>query len=109
MPAGPLLLGRAEQVAVAITAMSAYTAGFEIFVFARVRPRGRGGPADRGPGGPQDLAAARRSFRFGLQLPDGSKVIGHHGGHRPDPDSEPAGPILAPYAFGGGPRSQFSR
>jgi hypothetical protein len=50
----------------------------------------------------------RRSFRFGLQLADGSKVIGLHGG-RPAIDSEPPGPILWPFLRGGGPRSQFSR
>lgn len=81
----PLVLARPEQVAVAITAMSAYTAGFEIFVTARIRPGGHSGPAGREPAAPWDLAVARRSFRFGLQLSDGSKVIGHHGGRRPDP------------------------
>jgi hypothetical protein len=104
VPTGPLLLGRTEQLAVAITSMAAYTAGFEIFVTARIRPGDRG---DRGRGAPRELAAARRAFRFGLQLPDGTKVIGRE--DRPDPDSEPAGPILVPYAFGGGPRLQFSR
>lgn len=109
VPAGPVLLGRTEQAAVAITAISAYAAGFEIFVSARTRPGAHGGPADRGTGAPWDLAAARRSLRFGLQLSDGSKVIGRDSGPRPDRDSEPAGPILVPYAFGGGPRFQFSR
>lgn len=107
--AGPLLLAQGEQVAVAVTSIYAYPAGFEILVGARIRPDGRGGPGNREPGGRQDLIAARRSFRFGLQLSDGSKVIGDHGGHRTDPDAEPAGPILRPYAFGGGPRLQFSR
>jgi hypothetical protein len=109
VPAGPLLLAQGEQVAVAVTSLSAYPHGFEIFVGARIRPGDRGGPGHRGPGGRHDLAEARRSFRFGLQLPDGRKVIGDQDGHGPDPESEPAGPILRPYAFGGGPRVMFSR
>ena len=93
----------------AITGISAFAAGFEIFVTARIRPGARGGPGDRTPDVPWDLAAARRSFRFGLQLSDGSKVISRHGGRGPDHDSEPTGPILRPFLGGGGPRSHFSR
>jgi hypothetical protein len=101
-----LLLGRTEHVAVAITGISGYAAGFEIFVSARRRPGAR--PA-RGtaPDTPKDLASAVRSFRFGLQLSDGTKVIGDHGAPGPDHDSEPAGPILRPLLGGGGPRSYF--
>ena len=99
--AGPLLLGRADQVAVAITSLAAYSTGFEIFVAARIRPDDRG-PGDRlGPG--------HESFRLGMQWPDGSKVIGDHRRHGPGPDTEPDAPILTPYAFGGGPRQRFSR
>jgi hypothetical protein len=99
VPIDTLLLGRTEQVAVGITAMSAYPAGFEIFLTARIRP-----------GTPGDLHAARKSFRFGLQLADGTKVISPHGrGRRPDLDTEPAGPILVPFMGGGGPHSHFSR
>jgi hypothetical protein len=92
-----LLLGRTEHAAVAVTGMLAYAAGFEIFLTSRIRP-----------GAAEDRAEARRSFRFGLQLADGSKVIGLHGG-RPPVDSEPSGPILWPFLRGGGPRSQFWR
>jgi hypothetical protein len=95
-----LLLGRTEQIAVAITAISAYAAGFELFVTARIRP-----------GTPGDPGAARKSFRFGMQLADGTKVISPHGlgRGRPDLDSEPAGPVLLPFMGGGGPHSMFSR
>ena len=103
-----LQLGRTEQVAVAITGMSAYPAGFEILVTARIRPSA-GDLANRPPDAPQDLAAIRRSFRFGMRLSDGSKVIGQLGGRGPDRDSEPAGPILRTFMGGGGPRSFFSR
>jgi hypothetical protein len=102
-----LQLGRTEQVAVAITGMSAYAAGFEIFVTARIRSGGE--PGDRMPETQPGLAAARRSFRFGLQLSDGSKVFGQLGGQRPDHESEPAAPILRSFMGGGGPRSCFSR
>jgi hypothetical protein len=108
VPIDTLQLGRTGQVAVAITGISAYATGFEIFVTARIRPGGRD-PGDPMPDTPRDLAAARRSFRFGLQLSDGSKVISRHGGRRPDDDAEPAGPILRPFLGGGGPHSHFSR
>ena len=100
-PAGPLLLGRADQVAVAITSLAVYATGFEIFVAARIRPDDRGSRTRLDP--------ARVSFRLGMQLPDGSKVIGDHHRHGPGPDTEPDGPILSPYAFGGGPGQRFSR
>jgi hypothetical protein len=93
-----LLLGRTERVAVGITAISAYSAGFELFVTARIRP-----------GTPGDPGAARKSFRFGMQLADGRKVVGPQGRGRPDLDAEPTGPILIPFMGGGGPHAMFSR
>ena len=80
----------------------------EIFLTARIRPSADQ-PEQHLPGGPRDLAASRRSFRFGLQFPDGSKAAGTPGGGRPDRDSEPAGPVLYPFAGGGGPHSFVSR
>jgi hypothetical protein len=106
--ANTLLLGRAERAAVAVTGMSAYSTGFEIFVTARLRPGAEPGSPDRGPEMPPGPAAARRSLRFGLQLADGSKVLGQHG-PGPGRDSEPAGPVLRMFLGGGGPRSFFSR
>jgi hypothetical protein len=101
-----LVLGRTDQVAVAITALAAYPTGFEIFVTARMRSDDPGTGAPDGP----DLGAARRSFHLGLQLSDGTKVIGLvGGGRRREYDSEPTGPILRPFMGGGGPHSQFSR
>jgi hypothetical protein len=105
---GPLMLGRTERAAVAITGLSAYSAGFEIFVTARFRPDpGASGPLGRTPGGPQPLVAPR-SFRFGLQLADGTKVIGERGPGRAG-GAEPDGPILRTFMGGGGPRSHFWR
>lgn len=109
VPIDALLLGRTERVAVAITGLAAFSNGFEIFVTARMRPGGRGDPASPAPDAPSDLGGARRSFRFGMQLADGTKVLGQHGPHRPGPDAEPTEPILHPYMGGGGPHTFFSR
>ncbi len=79
VPADTLLLGRTDQVAVAVTGLSAFSAGIEIFLTARIRP-GAGHPEEHLPGGPRDLAASRRSFRFGLQFSDGGKAAGSPGG-----------------------------
>ena len=103
-----LVLGRTDQVAVAVTGLSAFSTGIEIFLTARIRPSA-GHPEEHLPGGPRDLAASRRSFRFGLQFSDGGKAVGRQGGRRPDHDSEPAGPVLYPFAGGGGPHSFISR
>ena len=108
VPVDTLLLGRTGEVAVAVTGLSAFSAGIEIFLTARIRPSA-GHPEEHLPGGVRDLAAARRSFRFGLQFSDGGKATGSPGGHRPDHDSEPAGPVLYPFAGGGGPHSFVSR
>ena len=103
-----LLLARTGQVAVAVTGLSAYSTGMEIFLAARIRPS-LGHPEQHLPGGPRDLAASRRSFRFGLQFADDSKAVGSPGSGRPDRDTEPAGPVLYPFAGGGGPHSFVSR
>jgi hypothetical protein len=100
VPISTLVLGRTDQAAVAVTGLSAFSAGIEIFLTARIRP---------GAGDPHDLAASRRSFRFGLQFSDGGKAAGNPGGGRRDRDSEPAGPVLHPLAGGGGPHSFVSR
>jgi hypothetical protein len=91
-----------------VTGLSAFSAGIEIFLTARIRPSA-GHPGEHQPGGPRDLAASRRSFRFGLQFSDGTKAAGSPGGRRADHDSEPAGPVLYPFAGGGGPHSFVSR
>ncbi len=110
VPLDTLVLARTSQVAVAVTGLSAFSAGIEIFLTARIRPS-TGHPEEHLPGGPRDLAASRRSFRFGLQFSDGGKAAGGPGAGRPDRDSEPepAGPVLYPFAGGGGPFSFVSR
>jgi hypothetical protein len=107
VPIDTLLLARTDSVAVAVTGLSAFSAGIEIFLTARIRPSA-GHPEEHLPGGPRDLAASRRSFRFGLQFSDGAKAAASPG-DRPDRDSEPAGPVLYLFAGGGGPHSFVSR
>ena len=106
VPIDTLLLGRTDQVAVAVTGLSAFSTGIEIFLTARIRPSAD--PGEHVPGGPRDLAASRRSFRFGLQFSDGGNAAASPG-RRPAHDSEPAGPVLYPFAGGGGPHSFISR
>jgi hypothetical protein len=100
VPIQTLVLGHTERVAVAVTGLSAFAEGFEVFVTTRIRPPGAAGDRESMP----DRGAAGRSFRFGLLLSDGSKVIGEHG-H----DAEPTGPVLRAFMSGGGLRSHFSR
>jgi hypothetical protein len=108
VPIGTLLLGRTDDAAVAVTGLSAFSTGIEIFLTARIRPSA-GHPDAHLLGGPRDMAASRRSFRFGLQFSDGGKVAGNLGGGRAGHDAEPAGPVLYPFAAGGGPHSFVSR
>jgi len=108
-----LPLGRTDRAAVAVTGISAYSAGFEIFLTARFRPERVMASGAQRPGAAlarmEDPRAIRRSLRFGLQLSDGRKVIGEHGGPGPGTDAEPDGPILRQFMGGGGPRSLFTR
>src|SRR5207247_10281056 len=101
VPIDTLLLARTDQVAVAVTGLSAFSAGIEIFLTARIRPSAEH-PEEHLPGGPRDLAASRRSFRFGLQFSDCGKAAGGPGAGGPARDSDPAGPVLYPSAGGGG-------
>jgi hypothetical protein len=106
VPIDGLLLGRTDRAAAAVTGIAAYGNGFEIFVTASIRPGARAGngvpDVPPGPG-------MARSFRFGLQLSDGRKVIGRRGGPRAVPDSEPQEPILQQFAGGGSPHRHVAR
>src|SRR5260370_33745036 len=77
VPIDTLQLGRTERVAVAVPGISAFAAGFEIFVTARSRPGARG-PGKRMPDGPRDPAPARRSVHFGPPPADGRQWLSHH-------------------------------
>jgi hypothetical protein len=108
VPIDTLLLGRTEQVAVGVTGLSAFSGGIVISLTARIRPSADH-PEEHLPGGPRDLAASRRSFRFGLQFSDGGRAAGSLGGTRPDRVSQPAGPVLYAFVGGGRPYSFISR
>ncbi|MGI8452199.1 MAG: hypothetical protein ACR2MP_34445 [Streptosporangiaceae bacterium] len=97
VPIGSLLFGRSEHGAIAITGISVYTSGFEIFVTRLIRPGTPGIDDEPVPGTPRDRLAARESFQISLQLADGRKVTSG----RPHGDSAPAGPILRPRGGGG--------
>ena len=97
VPTQTLIIGRTDQVAVAVTGLSAYAEGFEVFVTARIRPPGAGGDREPRPD-------RWRSFRLGMLLSDGRKVFGEyaHG-------TEPTGPILRAYMTGGLRQTHISR
>ena len=97
VPIDSLQFDRSEQAAIAITGLSAYTTGFEIFVTCLIRPDAPSLDADPMPGAPRATPAARQYFQLSLQLANGSKVIGG----RPHGDAEPTGPILWPGGGGG--------
>jgi hypothetical protein len=108
VPGSTLLLGRSDQAAVAITGILAYSAGFEIFLTGRIRRAGEG--AEQPPPPPARLRPPPgRNLHFGMQLPDGTKVLGQRGGHGPGHDAEPAGPILRAFMAGGGPHTELAR
>jgi hypothetical protein len=107
-----LQLARSDRAVAAITGMAAHTTGFEIFLTVRLHP-----DSERdGPPNPRDI---RESFRFGVQFADGSKAISRHvrrfkgpgpvRAPRRDPETEPDGPILAPYMTAAGPGTHSSR
>jgi hypothetical protein len=74
VPVDTLLLGRTDQVAVAVTGLSAFSTGIEIFVTARIRPSA-GHPEEHLPGGPRArmmAAADAERRRIERYLHDGA-------------------------------------
>ena len=95
-----------SRAAIAITGLTAYTTGFEIFMARRIRPGVPGLDEDPTPemlsrGRPDPLAAPF----FSLLLSDGTEVASG----RPRGESEPTGPILQSRGGGGSTHSQFFR
>lgn len=101
VPINALQFDRSGDAAVAITDLSAYSNGFEIFVTRLIRPGAPGIDDDPVPVTPRTGLAAREPFQISLQLSDGSQVVSG----RPRGDSEPAGPILR--LRGGGGTSHY--
>ncbi len=105
VPISTLQFGRSAQTAIAITSMSAYSNGFEIFVTRLIRPDVPGFDKDPVPGAPRGMLAERQSFQISLQLSDGRMVTsGRHYG-----DAEPTGPILRSRGGGGTSHHLLSR
>jgi hypothetical protein len=101
VPINTLQFGRSEQTAIAITGISAYSNGFEVFVTRLIRPDAPGFDGDPVPGAPRGTFAERQSFQISLQLSDGRAVTSG----RPHDDAEPTGPILR--SRGGGGTSHY--
>jgi hypothetical protein len=106
VPIDTLPFAPSEQAAIAITGITAYTSGFEIFMARSIRPGIPGLDEDPIPemlsrGRTDPLAAPF----FSLLLSDGTKVIS---GRLPG-ESEPIGPILRSRGGGGSTHSQFFR
>jgi hypothetical protein len=100
VPINALQFDRSERAAAAITGMSAYSNGFEIFVTCLIAPGAPGFDTE-----PPSGMLAHGSFQIGLQLSDGRKIMSA----RPQGDSEPAEPILRPRGGGGTSHYQLSR
>jgi hypothetical protein len=105
VPIETLQFGRSEHAAVAITGMSAYSQGFEIFVARRIRPGTPGLDEDLGPYAVRRGLTEPQPFQIGMQFSDGRQAVTG----RPQADSEPAGPILRPRGGGGTAHSQLLR
>ena len=106
VPIDTLPFAPSEQAAIAITGLTAYTAGFEIFMARRIRPGVPGLDEDPTP----EMLSRRRTDPlaapfFSLLLSDGTEVTSG----RPRGESEPTGPILASRGGGGSTHSQFFR
>jgi hypothetical protein len=112
VPVG-LVLGRGEQGVIALSHALAYSTGLSLDLVARVGglERRRAGlifhEQHAGEGDPADLPDG--FLRFGLELPDGTRVS-NLGGRRRRAGSgdEPAGPILTQQGGGGGQSSGTS-
>jgi hypothetical protein len=89
------------HTAIAITGISAFSSGFEIFVTQLVRPDHPGFDPDPVAG----AVAEPLSFEISLQLSDGRTVTT---GRSPG-DAEPTGPILRPRGGAGTSHYRFMR
>jgi len=86
-----LLMARTDMVAVAVTAIWAFSSGFEFWIGARFRQPGHALQSE-----PDD-----QSLHIGLRFADGRKVANI--GSVPDPAGSVSGNlILSPVSFGGG-------
>ena len=109
VPIGTRPFGRSEQTAITITAILAYSNGFEIFLTRLRRPDARGFDEDLDPGPPGGTLVDPETFRFTVEFSDG-RTVTHDGPHgrssgRARGDTEPVEPIL--WSRGGGGTSHY--
>jgi hypothetical protein len=101
VPINTLQFDRTERAAIAITGISAYTSGFELFITALLRPGAPGFDAETPDGG----RLLHKPYQISLQLSDGRTVTGG----RPHGDAEPTEPILRPRGGAGTSHCQHSQ
>jgi hypothetical protein len=78
VPAGALHFPRTGPSEVAVTAVLAYSNGFEFFVTRLLRPDGPGFGSGGGPGPPgRRRDGVEQPMTVGLEVADGSRVIGN--------------------------------
>jgi hypothetical protein len=108
VPISTLQFDPSEQAAVAVTGLSAYTRGFEIFVTRLIRPGVAGldqdpvpGPRRAVPAGPRPFAAGPQAFQISVRFSDGRTLT----------SGRPRGDIGTPEPFlqsrGGGGTSHY--
>jgi hypothetical protein len=103
VPISTLPFDPSEQIAIAITGMSAYSNGFEFFMTRLIRPDLLGWDEDPVPGAPpRGMLTERPSIKISLQLSDGRVVTSG----KPPVDAEPTEPILR--SRGGGGTSHYT-
>ena len=113
VPVGTRPFGRSEQTAITITAILAYSNGFEILLTRLRRPDAPGFDEDLEPGAPGGGLAGSESFGFSVEFSDGrmvthDKPYGRSSG-RPHSDVEPVEPILWSRGVSGTAHHQLMR
>lgn len=100
-----LVLARSARAAVAMRSATAYSTGvvFDLMAVARGLPEREANRLFQEQHLFDDAEPPDAMLRFGLELPDGTRVSNLGTGGRPfDPAAEPDGPVLNPCGGGGG-------
>lgn len=104
-----LVLARTEEVAIALSRVSAYPAGFSFDVLSAIAPQSelaeRLEPMLHGPGrhrARREPGLSPELLRIGVQFSDGAKATNVSGFPRFPQEGEPAGPVMHERGGGGG-------
>ncbi len=95
VPIGTLQFERTEPSAIAVSAVLAYSSGFEFFVTRLLRPDGPGFDRGRGPGPPRPRRvgpAVHQPMEVGVEFADGRRAFATD--VPPSVGDDPAGPVL---------------